>query len=185
MKRWFAGSVLLLSACGMELSTTVPAPSVEAQALFSRRVTALVGDIFVAYDHNKNGVLELTRPSEGHWLRRVGNWLFWQDETTRTTHATYRSERDITQTTRIYTRLPLFFAADADHDRVLTLDELTTFIAERYDQNHDGELSARGLRFWREKNEVERFDADYRERLLESRDRNAPRPSPTPSAPHI
>lgn len=166
------GLVMPLGACG-----TQPAPmpvvanqSVDKQALFSRSVNKLTTDVFVAYDHNKNGVIELERPTGGSFWRRVGNLLFWRDERVRSVTSTYTLDDELTLTTRVYTRFPLFFAADADHDKRLTIEELRSFIATHYDTNGDGTLQARGLTFWREKNEIERFNSDFGERLMTYRE---------------
>ncbi len=170
---------LLLAACGTSpvvspTALTAAVPNTQAQALFDKSVRKLVNDIFVAYDHNRNGQIELERPSGGSLLSRIGNFLFWRDDRVRSVTSTYTENDQLTVTTRVYTRFPLFFAADADHDKRVTIDELTTFINLNYDTNHDGQLDARGLAFWHEKNELERFNADFGEQLITYRDIELP-----------
>lgn len=172
--RWvvIGGFTASLAACGAQPAPLPPAAhqAVDKQALFSRSVNKLTTDIFVAYDHNKNGVIELERPAGGSFWQRVGSLLFWRDERVRSVTSTYTLNDELTLTTRVYTRFPLFFAADADHDQRLTMAELHHFIATRYDANGDGTLQARGLTFWREKNEIERFNSDFGERLMTYRE---------------
>jgi hypothetical protein len=178
---------LVLSACGTAPAVLPAAPmaqKVAEQALFDRRVQRLVNDIMVAYDHNRNGRVETQRPTGTTFWQRVGNFLFWRDERVRSVTNTYTDQDTLTITTRVYTRMPLFFAADADQDQSITYAELQAFIAKGYDTDNDGVLSARGLAFWREKNEIERFNADFNERLISYRDIDLPihtRPGPGPA----
>lgn len=178
---------LVLSACGTTPAVLPAAPAAQAvqkQALFDRRVQKLVNDIMVAYDHNRNGRVETQRPTGTGFWQKVGNFLFWRDERVRSVTNTYTDQDTLSITTRVYTRMPLFFAADADQDQQITYTELSTFISQGYDSNGDGVLDARGLAFWREKNELERFNSDFNERLISYRDIDLPihtKPGPGPS----
>ncbi len=182
------GSMALgLSACGTApavLPATPMAQKVAEQTLFDRRVQRLVNDIMFAYDHNRNGKVETQRPTGTTFWQKVGSFLFWRDERVRSVTNTYTDQDTLSITTRVYTRMPLFFAADADQDQSITYNELQAFIAKGYDTDNDGVLSARGLAFWREKNEIERFNADFNERLISYRDIDLPihsRPGPGPA----
>lgn len=178
---WLLVIALALSGCGVEvIQPATGATGVEAQALFDRRVNKLVTDTFVAYDHNRNGVLELERPSGGNLFQRIGRFLMWRDERVRSVTTSTRQEDHLTYTTRVYTRFPLFLAADQDHDRRLQMAELRTFIAS-YDKDGDGVLAARGWRFWGAHNEYEAFNADFGERQMSYRDIDLPHPSPGPT----
>lgn len=170
-------AALVLSACGTTPAVLPAAPvaqAVESQALFDRRVQKLVNDIMVAYDHNRNGRVETQRPTGTTFWQKVGNFLFWRDERVRSLTNTYTDADTLTVTTRVYTRMPLFFAADADQDQQITYAELQAYISQHYDTNGDGVLDARGLAFWREKNELERFNSDFGERLISYRDIDLP-----------
>lgn len=169
------GLVMTLAGCGAAAPAApvaVPAldQQVGKQALFSRSVTKMTTDIFLAYDHNKNGQIELERPTGNSFWQRLGNRLFWRDERVRSVTSTYTLNDELTLTTRVYTRFPLFFAADRDGDKRVTFEELRHFIATQYDLNEDGTLQARGITFWRPKNEIERFNADFGEHLMTYRE---------------
>jgi hypothetical protein len=177
----------MLSACGTAPTILPAAPAaqtVQKQALFDRRVQSLVNDIMTAYDHNRNGRVETQRPTGNTFWQKVGNFLFWRDERVRSVTNTYTDADQLTVTTRVYTRAPLFFAADADQDQQITYTELQAFVAKTYDTNGDGVLDARGLAFWRAKNELERFNSDFGERLISYRDIDLPihtKPGPGPT----
>jgi hypothetical protein len=186
------GMALMLSACGTAPAVLPAAPvaaapqpqGTQAQALFDRRVMKVATDIMVLYDHNRNGKVELQRPTGNTFWQKVGNFLFWKDERVRSVRNTYTDADQLTVTTRVYTRAPLFFAADANQDLLVTQLELQEYIATTYDTNGDGVLEARGLAFWRAKNEIERFNSDFGERLISYKDIDLPvhtRPGPGPT----
>lgn len=144
-------SCLVLVGCGAQPSALplkqANAAKAEANGLFNRPVAVLktVAEILADYDHNRNGQIDIKRPS-GFWPPFGG-----RDELTR--RETIRSEeRDregrvvkVIYTTYIYSRVELFYAADADQDGVLRRDELQHVIAS-FDQDGDGMLTRRG--FW-------------------------------------
>lgn len=173
-----ASFLAVVAGCGAQpaIAPLAATPAVQAQALFAKSVNKIVTDILIQYDHNKNGTIELERPTGGGFWRRVGNLLFWRDERVRSVSSTYTLNDELTLTTRVYTQFPLFFAADANQDKQLTGEELHQFIAERYDTDHDGQLDAKGLAFWRAKNEIETFKADFGERLMSYREVDLPQP---------
>lgn len=131
----------------------------------SLSINRVVSDIFLAYDHNKNGVIELERPkAQGGLLSKIGNRLNNPDERVRSNTNVYSSEDEIKVSTHVTTRNHLFIAADANKDKKVTPEELKLFISENYDVNKNGELDSRGWKFWQPKGEKQKFNKDYGER---------------------
>lgn len=131
----------------------------------SLSVNRLVSDVFLAYDHNKNGVIELERQkADGGLLKKLGSKLANPDERVRSNTSVTSFEDEVTVSTTVRTRHHLFTAADANRDKQLTMDELKFFVSENYDANKNGELESRGWKFWQDKGEKQKFNKDFGER---------------------
>lgn len=132
----------------------------------STSINHMVADIMYKYDHNKNGVIDLTQP-DGFW-----NKLKNPDERVRSTTNTYttpdgKGGDTLTISSSVYTMRDLFYAADKNGDKKVTTDELTAEI-KKFDENGDGTLTSRGFWGWltrKPKQELDKFNDAYGERM--------------------
>lgn len=167
----------MLVGCGVQPSapslSQADAANAEANGITNKPVAVLktVAEILADYDHNRNGGIEIRRPT-GFWPPFIG-----RDELTR--KETVRSEernRDgrvvkVIYTTYTYSRAELFYAADADHDGVIHRDELQDVIAS-FDRDRDGMLTRRGFWGWvtrKDKGEYDLFVNQYGEQQIDYR----------------
>ena len=131
-------------------------------------INSMVADIFVKYDHNKNGQIDLKRP-EG-----LKEKFLNPDERVRSKTQTYaypdaEGQDRLTISQQVYTMRDLFYASDANRDNVVTREELEASI-KKFDVNQDEKLDTRGFMgmLKREaKGELDKFNQEFGEKLTD------------------
>jgi hypothetical protein len=124
-------------------------------------VNGMVNDIVYKYDHNKNGVVNLTRP-DGFW-DKVKN----PDERVRSKTSVSSFGDELNVSTSVYTQRDLFYAADKNNDGQVTREELTE-VVKKFDTNGDGQMTSRGFWGWltrKPKQELDLYNDQYKERM--------------------
>lgn len=128
----------------------------------SQTVNHIVTEAMYKYDHNKNGVIDLTRP-DGIWNR-----LKNPDERVRsTTQVNSFSEDKLTISSQVYSMRDLFYAADKNGDKQVTREELLAEV-KKFDADGDGEMKSRGFWGWlfrKPELELDKFNKSYKERM--------------------
>lgn len=94
---------------------------------FDISIRSMTSEIMHKYDHNRNGVIDLSGSPEA---------AFGKDEMI----FTQRQSQYVGKPIHAYTYRSLFEAADTDHDRHVTRGELERAI-RRFDKDSDGKLS--------------------------------------------
>lgn len=119
-------------------------------------ISAMIDRIMTDYDHNGNGVIDLKQPrAMGNVFQRVAQTLTTADE-----RISKDCQPGIPAIMPTYIRL--FREADANHDNIVTREEMTAVI-RRFDTNGDGALSSRGIAFWKPCDEMQRFNKQFGE----------------------
>lgn len=124
-------------------------------------VTGLVNDVMYKYDHNKNGVINLTRPA-GFWDKMKN-----PDERVRSKTSVSSFGDDLNVSTSVYTMRDLMYAADKNGNGEVTREELEA-VVKPFDKDGDGTMKSRGFWGWltrKPKLELDYFNEQYKERM--------------------
>lgn len=176
MKKTLLVLTLLLAGCGAKpvapLAAQVSADQAQAQGLFNHPVQVAdeVNGVMAAYDHNRNGQIDAVSPG-GVWSPYVANDERTRKETLRTEdHDARGNVTRVVYLTYTYARRDMFAAADANHDAVVTREELSELMAS-FDKDHDGLMTRRGLWGWltrKEKGEYDLYQGQYGEEVIDT-----------------
>ncbi|MNS44526.1 EF hand [compost metagenome] len=172
-----AVAALMLAGCGAQpqapVAVQASAQDAQAKGVFNRPVpvTHALNEVFADYDHNRNGQIDLRLPS-GY----VPPYMTHDERIRKETTRSVERDRDgritrIIYTTHTYSLQDLFTTADLDRNGVITGEELQGLVVS-FDQDHDGQLTRRGLWGWltrKEKGEYDLYQSQYGESRIDVR----------------